>query len=110
MSTYYKYAPDGSKIVVLSYVDDCVYWYKNEGEPVAPCMDVYREKIQSDGSLDKLKLRIVVRGDLQNKELVGVTWLPTSSMRTLKYFLADATKHKPRVQKLYLLEHSCKPK
>ena len=25
-----KYAPDGSKIVVLSYVDDCVYWYTNE--------------------------------------------------------------------------------
>ena len=24
---YYKYAPDGTKIVVLSYVDDCVYWY-----------------------------------------------------------------------------------
>ena len=24
MSIYYKYAPDGSKIVVLSYVDDCV--------------------------------------------------------------------------------------
>ena len=30
MSIYYKYAPDVSKIVVLSYVDDCVYWYKNE--------------------------------------------------------------------------------
>ena len=30
MSIYYKYGPDGSKIVVLSYVDDCVYWYKNE--------------------------------------------------------------------------------
>ena len=27
---YYKYAPDGSKIVVLSYVDYCVYWYTNE--------------------------------------------------------------------------------
>ena len=26
MSIYYKYAPDGTKIVVLSYVDDCVYW------------------------------------------------------------------------------------
>ena len=24
MFMYYKYAPDGSKIVVLSYVDDCV--------------------------------------------------------------------------------------
>ena len=30
MSIYYKYALDGSKIVVLSYADDCVYWYKNE--------------------------------------------------------------------------------
>ena len=30
MSICYKYAPNGSKIVVLSYVDDCVYWYTNE--------------------------------------------------------------------------------
>ena len=30
MSIYYKYAPDGSKTVVLSYVYDCVYWYANE--------------------------------------------------------------------------------
>ena len=30
MSIYYNYAPDVYKIVVLSYVDDCVYWYKNE--------------------------------------------------------------------------------
>ena len=30
MSIYYKYVPDGSKIVVLSYVDDCVYWYNSE--------------------------------------------------------------------------------
>ena len=30
MSIYYKYAQNGSKIVVLSYVDDCFYWYTNE--------------------------------------------------------------------------------
>ena len=30
MSIYYKYASDGSKIVVLYYVYDCVYWYTNE--------------------------------------------------------------------------------
>ena len=30
MSIDYKYAPDGSKIIVLYYVDDCVYWYTNE--------------------------------------------------------------------------------
>ena len=68
--------------------------YQNEGEHITPCMDVYKAKIQSDGSLDKLKLRIAVRGDLQNKELVGDTWSPTASMMTLKYFLADAAKHK----------------
>ena len=60
-------------------------------------MDMYKSKIQSDRSLDKLKLRILVRKDLQNKELVGDTWSPTASMRTLKYFLADASKHKARV-------------
>ena len=63
-------------------------------------MDVYKAKVQSDGSLDKLKLIIVVRGDLQNKEMVGDTWSPTSSMRTLKYFLADSAKHKARVHQL----------
>ena len=57
-------------------------------------------KIQSDVSLDKLKLRIVVRGDLQNKEMVGYTWSPRSSMRTLKFFLADSAKHKSRVHQI----------
>ena len=30
MSIYNKYAPDGSKHFVLSYVDDFFYWYTNE--------------------------------------------------------------------------------
>ena len=30
MSIYYKCAPDGSKLVVLYYVDDCLYWYTYE--------------------------------------------------------------------------------
>ena len=60
-------------------------------------MDVHKAKIQSDGSIDKLKLRIVVSGDLYNKELVGDTWSPTASMRNLKYFLVDAAKHRARV-------------
>ena len=66
-------------------------------EPVTPCMDVYKAKIQSDGSLEKLKLRFVVRVDLQNKEVFGDTWSPTASMRTLKYFLAYAVIYKARV-------------
>ena len=66
-------------------------------------MDVYKTKISSDRSLDKFRLRIVVRGDLQNKEMVGDTWSPTASMRTLKYFLAYASKHKARVLQLYFI-------
>ena len=65
-----------------------------------PCMDIYKAKIQYDGSLGNLKLIIVVRGDLQNKDLIGYTWSPTSSMRNLKYFLADSVKHKARVHQL----------
>ena len=66
-------------------------------------MDVYRANIQSDGSLEKLKLKIVVRGDIQNKEMVGDTWSPTASMSTLKYLPADTTKHKERVHQLYFI-------
>ena len=63
-------------------------------------MDVYNSKIQYDGSLDRLKMIILVRGDLNNKELVGDTWSPTASMSTLKYLLAGAVKHKARLHRL----------
>ena len=65
-------------------------------EPVTPCMYVYKNKMQSDGSLDKLKLRIMVRVYLQNNELVGDNWSQTASTRNLKYLLVDATKQKER--------------
>ena len=68
-----------------------------KGEPVTPYMDVYKAKIQYDKILDKLKLRIVVTGDLQNKELVGDTWSPTVSMINSEYFLTGTSKHKARV-------------
>ena len=42
-------------------------------EPVTPCKDFYKDKIQSDGSLDKIKFRIAVRGDPRNNEIVGET-------------------------------------
>ena len=77
--------------------------YTKKGEPVTPCMDVYKAKVQFDGILDKLKLIIVVRGDLQNKGLVRDTWSPLAFMRTLKYFLTDANKHKARVHILYFI-------
>ena len=35
--------------------------------------------------------------------MAGDTWSPTASMRTLKYFLAGAAKHKARVHQLYFI-------
>ena len=55
-------------------------------------MDVYKAKIQSDVSFKKLKIIIVVKEDLHNKEMVGNTWDPKVSMSNLKFFLADAAK------------------
>ena len=63
---------------------------------MTPCMDVYKANIQSDGGLDRRRLRILVRGDLQNKELVVDTWSPIAFMRNLKYFLEYVTKHEAR--------------
>ena len=54
-------------------------------------------KIQSDRSLDKLKLIIVFRGDFHNKEIIGYIWSPTASLITLMCFLEDCPKHKSRV-------------
>ena len=64
------------------------------------CMYVYKATIQYDGSLDKLKLRIVVRGDLQYKDSIGDAWSPTASMRALKYSLVDSVKYKKIVHQL----------
>ena len=41
-----------------------------KGYTVTPCMDFYKANIQYDGSIDKLKLRTLVRGDLQKKEMI----------------------------------------
>ena len=41
---------------------------------------------------------------MQNKDLIGYTWSPTASMRTLKYFLEDYFKHKARYHKLDFIE------
>ena len=60
-------------------------------------MDVYKARIQFDGSLDKIRMITVVRGDLKNNDFVRDTWSPTASMRTLKYFLADANNKKAGV-------------
>ena len=51
---------------------------------------VFKTKLNPYGSLDKLKARICVRGDMQIKDQTN-NWSPTASVvQLLKCFLADA--------------------
>ena len=63
----------------------------NKGERVMPVMEVFKVKIKSDGSLDKLKTHLVVHGD---------KWSPTASFWALKMFLAHTTRVRARVKQL----------
>ncbi len=71
-----------------------------KGETVTPIMETFRVKILSDVTLDKLKTRIIVRGDLQSKTLSEDKWSPTASFRALKMFLAHASRTKAHVKQL----------
>ena len=77
---------------------------------MTPCIDVYKENIISDGSLEKLKVIIVVRGNIKNKDLIRNTLSPTSSIRSLKHFLSYDVKNNARVHQMDLLDHSYRPK
>jgi hypothetical protein len=70
-----------------------------EGESCTPIMDLNVVKLRSDGTLDKLKNCLVVRGDLQ-KNVEEDTWSPTASFRALKLFLAHAARLQVRVRQL----------
>jgi hypothetical protein len=63
-------------------------------------METFKVKVKSDGSLDKLKMLLVVRGDLQDKNITEDKWSPTASFHSLKMFLAHAARTKARVKQL----------
>ncbi len=62
-------------------------------------MDLNVVKLRSDGTLDKLKNHLVVRGNLQ-KNVEEDTWSPNTSFRALKLFLAHVARLKVRVHQL----------
>ena len=70
------------------------------GEQVLPVKTVFKTKINADGSLNKLKTRIVVRGDLQKLRPGENTWSPTASMRLLKTFVASAAQQGKEIKQV----------
>jgi hypothetical protein len=73
-----------------------------DGETCTPIMDMNVIKLKSDGTLNKLKNHLVVRGDLQ-KNVEKDTWSPTASFWALKLFLAHAARLCIRVRQLDLI-------
>jgi hypothetical protein len=70
-----------------------------DDEVCNPILDLNVVKLCSDGTLDKLKNRLVVRGDLQ-KNIEEDKWSPTASFRASKMFLAHVARLKVRVRQL----------
>ena len=62
------------------------------GASVLPVKDVYKVKISSDGTIDKLKVRIAIRGDLDQDAIGENNWAPAITFIILKLFLAEAAR------------------
>jgi hypothetical protein len=62
------------------------------GDKVIPVMEVYKCKIGPEGLLDKLKCRVVYRGDLDNVDRGIDPWNPHATFLSLKFFLAWAAR------------------
>ena len=69
-------------------------------DEVIPVKCAFKAKLNSYGGLDKLKVRICIRGDMQIKDLIN-NWSPTASVRLLKCFLADAIQNRAIIYLLY---------
>ena len=68
------------------------------GEQILPLKWVFKVKIKANGSIDKLKARLVCRGDLQKLPPDEDTWSPTASMRLLKFFIGDAARNQRQIK------------
>jgi Reverse transcriptase (RNA-dependent DNA polymerase) len=69
----------------------------NDDDPVIPVTAKHRVKLNADGSIEKLKTRIALRGDLMRENVVTPdTWCSIAGFRALKKFLAFAAQHRQR--------------
>jgi hypothetical protein len=68
-----------------------------KGEKCLPVTVIYKTKLRSDGLVDKLKVRIAIRGDLDEAAQDEDNGAPLATFRLLKVFLADAAKKRRRV-------------
>ena len=69
----------------------------NDGEHCLPVRVIQKTKLRSDGMVDKLKVRIAIRADLDKDAVDEDNSAPLASFRLLKMFLAEAARRCRRV-------------
>ena len=62
-----------------------------------PVRVVYKTKLRSDGLVDKLKVRIAIRGDLDTSAKDEDNAAPLATFRLLKLFICEAARRKRRI-------------
>ena len=69
----------------------------HQGQKCIPVTVIYKTKLRSDGKIDKLKVRIAMRGDLDAEAQEEDNGAPLAPFRLLKIFVAHAAKRRRRV-------------
>ena len=73
----------------------------NPGDPIIPVTAKFRVKLNPDGTIEKLKTRIALRGDMMSGPTnANEAWCPIAGFRALKMFLAFAAMIKARIYQL----------
>ena len=72
----------------------------NDNDVVIPTTTKFRVKLKADGTVEKLKVRICLWGDKQEKNEEEDTWCSIGGFDAVKKFLALAAHHKCRVYQL----------
>ena len=74
----------------------------NPNYKVIPTTEANKIKLDQEGNIDKLKVRICVRGEIQKRRdtLMEDPHSPAASMRMSKMIMAEAARHKSRLFQL----------
>ena len=72
----------------------------SENDPIIPVTAKFRTKIKSDGTVEKLKARVCLRGDQQAELTDFDTWCAIANFKDLRFFLAFAAYYECRIYQL----------